>query len=212
MPAHRRPWTRPCTAIAARRPPSISRCTILSAALPGSRSTRCSAPNGAAALPILAVIGSTDEAADLREARGALGRGLSRLQDQGRARRARGGRARARGDLPGAQGAAARSVWSPPTPIRALMSRRRIRYVAEARRLRSRFLRAAGARARSRRHGARRRRKPRPDRRRRGHSFARRHRAPSRAQGGGGREPEGDQARRFARHGSRPAGCATGSA
>ena len=48
-------------------------------------------------------------------------------------------------------------------------------------------------------------REPRRDRRRRRHPFARRHRAPSRAQGRARREPQGDQARRPARPCATPA-------
>ena len=67
-PARRRRWTRRCTAIAAPKPPSRSRCTISSAAPPGGRSMRCSAPKQRSRMPVLAVIGSEDAAADLREA------------------------------------------------------------------------------------------------------------------------------------------------
>ena len=76
-------------------------------------------------LPVLAVIGSTDAAADLREARGALGRRLSRLQDQGRTCARRRRTARARGPFAACSRRAARNVSSRPTPIRALASTRR---------------------------------------------------------------------------------------
>ena len=124
-------------------------------------------------IPVLAVIGSTDQAADLSEARERWAAGY-------RAFKIKVGLASPEADAARTQDVCRllKSQGEPcpcrPMPIRVLASTKRCA-MSRARRLRPRFLRAAGARGKSRRHGAHCRRNHSADRRRRGHPFARRH-------------------------------------
>ncbi len=120
-------------------------------------------------MPLLAIVGSEDAAADLREAeaRWALGYrafkikvGLAAAQADGVAHPHRLHGAEEQRPMPGV-GRRQSGLWR----------RSGARLCARGRRLRARFFRAAGRGARPRRHGARRRGDPDRDRRRRGHSL-----------------------------------------
>ena len=129
-------------------------------------------------MPVLAVIGSEDVAADLREAKERWAAGYRAFKIKVGLRIGVRRRRTHTRRLSGAQGHG-RTVSCLRRRQSGFWRRRCAGLRAHARRLRSRFLRAAGRSARSRRHGARRRGEPRADRRRRGPSFRRRHRPPS---------------------------------
>ena len=145
-------------------------------------------------IPLLAVIGSDDAAADLREAQERRNAGyvIYKIKVGVDAPEADAARTR---DICRVLGkdclisADANQGWSAEEGVRY------VRAVADTA---LGFFEQPVPRPRSRRHGARRRGEPRADRRRRGHSFAGRYRTPSRRQGSAWREPEGDQARRHA--------------
>ena len=129
-------------------------------------------------MPVLAVIGSEDVAADLREAKERWAAGYRAFKIKVGLRTASADAERTRAVCLTLKGMGEPCLVSADANqgfgVDDALGLR-----ARARRLRSRFLRAAGRSARSRRHGARRRGEPRADRRRRGPSFRRRHRASS---------------------------------
>ena len=122
-PKFRRRWMPRCTAIAERKPPSKSRCTILSVAPPGGRSMRCSAAKRAAASRCLRSSAPRRKPPICARRRNAGRPVIARSRSRSgllRPKRTR----RARGRYAGCSRRGARNVSSRPTPIRALASTR----------------------------------------------------------------------------------------
>ena len=149
-PARRRRWTRGCTATAAPKPRSRSRCTILSAAPPAGRFMRFSAPSSAAACRSWPLSAPRMPPPICAKRRNAGPRAIAPSRSRSASVRPR-PMPNARERLHGAQ---ERRRGLPR--LRRRQSGFQCRGCARLRtrgwRLRARFLRAAGRRAQSRRH------------------------------------------------------------